>query len=41
MTKKKYELALADWNKAIELNRNFTEAYNNRGVLYQNQKNTI
>ncbi|TRV43884.1 MAG: serine protease, partial [Microcystis panniformis Mp_MB_F_20080800_S26D] len=34
----KYELALADYNKAIELNRNFAEAYNNRGGLYSNQQ---
>ncbi|MBD2290357.1 tetratricopeptide repeat protein [Microcystis wesenbergii FACHB-1317] len=32
---KKYELALADYNKAIELNPNHANAYNNRGNLYQ------
>ncbi len=31
----KYELALADYNQAIELNRNFAMAYYNRGGLYQ------
>ncbi len=32
----KYELALADWNKAIEINPNYAEAYLNRGNLYKN-----
>ncbi|TRT78844.1 MAG: tetratricopeptide repeat protein [Microcystis aeruginosa Ma_AC_P_19900807_S299] len=31
----KYELALDDYNKAIELNPNHANAYNNRGNLYQ------
>ncbi len=35
---KKYDLALADWNKAIELNPNFAGAYHNRGILYYNQQ---
>ncbi|TRT53867.1 MAG: tetratricopeptide repeat protein, partial [Microcystis aeruginosa Ma_QC_C_20070703_M131] len=34
----KYELALADYNKAIDINPNFAEAYNNRGNLYSNQQ---
>jgi len=34
----KYELALADFNKAIELNRNYAKAYNNRGLLYIDQQ---
>ncbi|MCA2743730.1 MAG: serine protease [Microcystis sp. M015S2] len=34
----KYELALADWNKAIEINPNYAEAYSNRGILYSDQK---
>ncbi|MCA2803680.1 MAG: serine protease [Microcystis sp. M114S2] len=34
----KYELALSDWNKAIEINPNFALAYNNRGLLYYNQQ---
>jgi tetratricopeptide (TPR) repeat protein len=36
----KYELALADFNKAIEINPNFAEAYANRGVLYAKLKQT-
>ncbi|MCZ8250285.1 tetratricopeptide repeat protein [Microcystis sp. LE19-195.1E] len=31
----KYELALDDYNKAIELNPNHANAYNNRGNLYK------
>ncbi|REJ56984.1 MAG: tetratricopeptide repeat protein, partial [Microcystis wesenbergii TW10] len=31
----KYDLALDDFNKAIELNPNYANAYNNRGNLYQ------
>ncbi len=31
----KYELALDDYNQAIELNPNHANAYNNRGNLYQ------
>ncbi|MCZ8040634.1 MAG: tetratricopeptide repeat protein, partial [Microcystis sp. LE17-20A] len=31
----KYELALSDYNKAIDINPNFAMAYNNRGNLYQ------
>ncbi|TRU24632.1 MAG: serine protease [Microcystis aeruginosa Ma_SC_T_19800800_S464] len=34
----KYELALADYNKAIELNRNYAMAYYNRGVVYYDQQ---
>ena len=34
----KYELALADFSKAIELNRNDAKAYTNRGNLYSNQQ---
>ncbi|MDB9389879.1 serine protease [Microcystis aeruginosa] len=34
----KYDLALADWNKAIEINPNYALAYNNRGGLYHNQQ---
>jgi tetratricopeptide (TPR) repeat protein/S1-C subfamily serine protease len=34
----KYELALADYSKAIELNRNYANAYYNRGVLYKDQQ---
>jgi tetratricopeptide (TPR) repeat protein/S1-C subfamily serine protease len=34
----KYELALADFNKAIELNPNYAKAYNNRGTLYDDQQ---
>ena len=30
--------ALADYNKAIELNRNYADAYNNRGNLYYLQQ---
>ena len=35
---KKWKLALADYNKAIQINPNFTQAYYNRGLLYQQQK---
>ncbi|MFM6878786.1 MAG: tetratricopeptide repeat protein, partial [Microcystis panniformis] len=34
----KYELALDDYNKAIELNPNHAGAYYNRGLLYSDQK---
>ena len=34
----KWELALADYNKAIELNPNLAEAYNNRGDVYTQQE---
>jgi tetratricopeptide (TPR) repeat protein/S1-C subfamily serine protease len=34
----KYELALADYNKAIELDSNDAYAYNNRGNLYYDQQ---
>jgi IMP dehydrogenase/GMP reductase/lipoprotein NlpI len=34
----KYELALADYNKAINLNPNLAEAYVNRGLLYSKQQ---
>ncbi|MDB9386653.1 tetratricopeptide repeat protein, partial [Microcystis aeruginosa] len=33
----KYDLALAEFTKAIELDPNYTEAYNNRGFLYAGQ----
>jgi tetratricopeptide (TPR) repeat protein len=32
----KYDLALSDYNKAIEINPNYAEAYYNRGILYKN-----
>jgi Flp pilus assembly protein TadD len=32
-------LAIADFNKAIELNPSYSEAYNNRGATYLNLKN--
>ncbi|MFN7247200.1 MAG: trypsin-like peptidase domain-containing protein, partial [Microcystis sp.] len=32
----KYELALSDYNKAIDINPNYAEAYYNRGILYKN-----
>ncbi|MBJ7296289.1 MAG: tetratricopeptide repeat protein, partial [Dolichospermum sp.] len=35
---KKWELALADYNKAIAINPDFAEAYINRGLVYYNQK---
>ncbi|WP_045356369.1 trypsin-like peptidase domain-containing protein, partial [Microcystis aeruginosa] len=31
----KYELALSDYNKAIDINPNYAGAYNNRGILYK------
>ncbi|MCZ8039749.1 MAG: tetratricopeptide repeat-containing serine protease family protein, partial [Microcystis sp. LE17-20A] len=34
----KYELALSDYNKAIDINPNYAKAYNNRGFLYHNQQ---
>jgi tetratricopeptide (TPR) repeat protein/S1-C subfamily serine protease len=34
----KYNLALADYTKAIELNPNYALAYNNRGTLYDDQQ---
>ncbi len=34
----KYELALSDWNKAIDINPNFADAYYNRGLLYSDQQ---
>ncbi|MCA2896703.1 tetratricopeptide repeat-containing S1 family peptidase, partial [Microcystis sp. M039S1] len=34
----KYDLALSDYDKAIELNPNYAKAYYNRGVLYYDQK---
>ncbi len=34
----KWELALADYNKAIQINPNYVEAYYNRGILYSKQK---
>ena len=35
---KKWELALADYNKTIAINPDFAQAYVNRGVLYNDQK---
>jgi len=35
---KQYESAIEDYGKAIELNPNFAEAYNNRGAAYLNLK---
>ncbi|PPJ64832.1 tetratricopeptide repeat-containing S1 family peptidase [Cuspidothrix issatschenkoi] len=35
---KKWELALADYTKAIQLNPSYTAAYYNRGWLYKEQK---
>ncbi|MCA2885319.1 serine protease [Microcystis sp. M043S1] len=32
----KYDLALSDYNKAIDINPNYAEAYYNRGILYKN-----
>jgi tetratricopeptide (TPR) repeat protein len=34
----KYDLALSDYSKAIELNRSYAIAYYNRGLLYFNQQ---
>ncbi|MCA2656464.1 tetratricopeptide repeat protein [Microcystis sp. M061S2] len=34
----KYELALSDYTKAIEINPNYANAYYNRGNLYSNQQ---
>ena len=34
----KYELALSDYNKAININPNYAKAYLNRGNLYHNQQ---
>ncbi|MFM6519159.1 MAG: tetratricopeptide repeat protein, partial [Microcystis panniformis] len=34
----KYELALSDYSKAIEINPNLAQAYYNRGLLYYNQQ---
>ena len=34
----KWELALADFNKAIQINPQYAKAYNNRGSVYANQK---
>jgi len=35
---KKWELALANFNQAIEINPDYADAYNNRGNVYANQK---
>ena len=35
---KKWDLALADYNKAIQINPQKTSAYLNRGNLYSDQK---
>ena len=35
---KKWNLALADYNKAIQINPEFAQAYYNRGILYFDQK---
>ncbi|MEA5536090.1 tetratricopeptide repeat protein [Crocosphaera sp. XPORK-15E] len=34
----KYELALSDYNKAIELDPKYAYAYNGRGNVYKKQK---
>ena len=34
----KYDKALADFNKALELNSNNAEAYENRGLIYYHEK---
>ena len=31
--------AMSDYNKAIEINPNYAEAYNNRGIIYDKQGN--
>ena len=36
-----YEDALADYNKAIELNPNYSNAYNNRGATKNNLKQYV
>ena len=33
--KGEYERAIKDCNRAIELDPNFSEAYNNRGIVYK------
>lgn len=38
MSEKKYEQALADLNKAIELRPGYAEALNNRGVIFSGKK---
>jgi len=38
MNEKQYDMGLADYNKAIELNPKYFHAYNNRGVFYKNNK---
>jgi tetratricopeptide (TPR) repeat protein/S1-C subfamily serine protease len=35
---KKWELALADYNKAIAISPDYAKAYNNRGAVYNDQK---
>ncbi|MGB3653799.1 MAG: tetratricopeptide repeat protein [Rivularia sp. (in: cyanobacteria)] len=35
---KKWELAVADFNKAIQINPDYTTAYFNRAILYEDQK---
>ena len=35
---KKWDLAIADFNKAIQINPNYAAAYNNRGLVYYEQK---
>ncbi|HMK19500.1 MAG TPA: tetratricopeptide repeat protein [Chitinophagaceae bacterium] len=37
MDEKKYDQALLDFNKAIELKENYYQAYGNRGLIYMNQ----
>ena len=34
----KYELSIKDFTKSIELNKNFSKAYNNRGLAYMELK---
>jgi tetratricopeptide (TPR) repeat protein/S1-C subfamily serine protease len=38
LDQKKWDLALADYNKAIAINPNYADAYNIRGTVYLNQK---
>ena len=35
-TPPQYQLAIADFTKAIQLDLGFAMAYNNRGIVYQN-----
>ena len=33
-----YDIAMSDYNKAIEINPNYVDAYNNRGNIYSQGK---